>query len=142
MSASHSVSIMKALPSRLPVEMVNRILEYTECNAKIRIVNINTPRVQYIGHIASWNPYSAVSTLYASIKYCVKIIPVDSTTGVDFWYELSTKRWYFRGVCYKSPDKESYQYFQCSYCSSFAKIDGNLVSGSCSVTGYACSKIE
>jgi hypothetical protein len=135
MSASRSVSIMKALPSRLPIEIVNHILEYTGCNAKIRIVNINTPRVKYIGRIASWTPYSEVSILYGFIKYCIKIIPVDSTTDLDFWYELSARRWYFRGVCYKTPDKESYQYFQCSYRASFAKIDGNLVSGSSSVTG-------
>jgi hypothetical protein len=134
MSVSLSVSIMKALPRRLPIEMVNRILEYTECNAKICIVNINTPRVKYLGRIASWTPYSAVSTLYRSIKVYTKIVPIDSTTGVDFWYEVSARCWYFRGVCYKSPDKESYQYVQCSYCMSPGKIDGNLVSGSCSVT--------
>jgi len=111
MSTSLSVFIMNELPSRLPIEIVNRILEYTDCNGKICILNINTPRVKYIGRIASWAPYSAVSDLYGGVKVRGSR-PNNCETDVEHWYEVSALgRWFNRGVYYKTVGRDPYQCF-------------------------------
>jgi len=111
MSTSLSVIIMNELPSRLPIEMVNRILEYTDCNGKICILNINTPRVKYIGRIAGWAQYSAVSDLYGGVKVRGSR-PNNHETDVEHWYEVSVSgRWCNRGVYYKTVGRDPYQCF-------------------------------
>jgi len=111
MTTSLSVAIMNELPHRLPIEMVNRILEYTECNGKICILNINTPQVKYIGRIAGWAPYSAVSALYGDVKVR-GTRPNNRETDVEHWYEVSVLgRWCNRGVYYKTMGRDPYRCF-------------------------------